>query len=266
MEAWIAGLLAASVRLATPLALAGAGELIAERTGILNLGIEGTMLLGGLAAFVATEATGSLILGVGAGVLVGVMAGAVHAWFTVHRGTDQIVTGIAVTLLGVGLAIYWAGLFFRVGADLPQIEGFQEVELPYLSDLPFVGSALFGQNAFTYATWALVGLVSVFLYRTQTGVAVRGVGENPGAADSLGVDAIRIRTLGVIWGGACAGAAGAYITLALLNFYTDSIIGGRGYIAIAIVMFGKWKPALYGRRCPSVWVRQCTSIKATGAY
>lgn len=242
MEAWVSSLLAASMRLATPLMLAGVGEVVAERAGVLNLGIEGVMLLSALVSFIVTVESGSVLVGVAAGVGVGVLLGGFHAWMTVHRRTDQIVTGLTMTILGVGLATYGAGIFFRVGRDLPRIDGVPTMEIGVLADIPFVGTVLFGQNLFTYAAWILVLAVAAVLYWTQTGVAIRGIGEDPFAAESLGVDAKLTRILSVVWGGGCAGAAGAFLALGHLKFYTDSIVGGRGFIAIAIVMFGRWNP------------------------
>ncbi|TIT77547.1 MAG: ABC transporter permease, partial [Mesorhizobium sp.] len=207
------GFLAAIIRIATPLAFATLGEMFSERAGVLNLGIEGIMLLSAMAGFTAASLSGSLWLGVLVAVLVGALMGAVHALFTVALGLSQHVCGIGVTLLSSGLAYFLYRLIFGQQSVPPSIKGFQPAPIALLSDIPILGPAVFNQFTLVYLAIIAVPLAAFVLYRTPWGLSVRMVGENPRAADSAGVSVIATRFQAVILGGALMGLAGAFLTM-----------------------------------------------------
>lgn len=236
-----ADVLVAAVGIATPLALAATGETIAERSGVVNLGVEGAMLFGALGGAIGATAVGPVV-GLGIGVLAGVLVAALFAAVAIGAGADQIITGTAVTLVSVGLT----GTIYRqfygpagVGLSLPTLS---PLPLPILSDTPLIGSALFAQPVTTYAAAALIPLTWYLLFRTRFGLALRAVGEDPPAARAAGVSVRMVRTWAVLLGGACAGFAGATLVLAQVGTFTERMTAGRGFIAIAIVVLGRWNP------------------------
>lgn len=236
------GFLAAIIRIATPLAFATLGEMFSERAGVLNLGIEGIMLLSAMTGFTAASLSGSLWLGVLAAVLTGMAMGALHALFTVALGLSQHVCGIGVTLFSSGLAYFLYRLIFGQQSVPPSIKGFQTLPIPILSDIPVLGPAVFNQFALVYMAIIAIPLAAFVLYRTPWGLSVRMVGENPRAADSAGVSVIATRFQAVILGGALMGLAGAFLTMAQFNAFTFGVVSGRGWVAIALVVFGRWDP------------------------
>jgi simple sugar transport system permease protein len=236
------GFLAAAVRMAVPLLLGTLGELIAERSGVINLGIEGMMLAAALAGFTAATFTGSLWLGVLASVAVGALAGLVMAVLVVSLRLDQTVAGIGVTMSLTGLSLFAYRLMFGQGATPPSITPFSTVPIPGLADIPVIGPVFFNQFALTYIAYALVPALAWFLQNTPGGLALRTVGENPLAAAGAGVDVMRVRTIALIAAGAHAGLAGAYLNLAALGSFTFGIVSGRGWICLALVVLGRWKP------------------------
>jgi len=240
---FLVNVLAASFRQATPLILAAIGETFAERAGVFNLGLEGIMLLGGLVGFAAANAADNLWAGVAAAALAGALLGLMYAFFTVTLRADQIVAGFAMLIISSGGAIYFNRLLFpsRGGAQ-PQISPFAVVPVPLLHDIPFVGPVLFNHTLLTYLTLACVLLCGVVLYRTRFGLRVSAVGEYPKAADSAGVSVFFIRYACVVIGAAFAAVGGAYLSLVDLGFYVDTMVGGRGFIALALVVFGQWNP------------------------
>jgi ABC-type uncharacterized transport system permease subunit len=231
-------ILGGAILSATPLALAGMGELLAEDSGVMNLGVEGMMLLGAVAGFLAVLGTGSLLAGVFAAMLAGGLLGLVHAFLTITLRTDQVVSGLSITLFGVGLSQF-LGLPV-VGLPAPAV--FSAVPIPGLAQLPVVGPALFNQNVLTYATYLLIAAAWWFLQRLRPGLALRAVGQNPAAADTAGVDVFRARYLAVLAGGVLAGLGGAFLSLAYITSWTQGITAGRGWIAIALVIFARWTP------------------------
>jgi simple sugar transport system permease protein len=239
--ALVAGFGAAAVRIATPLLLAALGETVAERGGVLNLGIEGAMLAGALASvFGATH--GGPWIGVAAGVLAGMATSSVFAAVALGAGADQVITGTAVTLGATGLtgAIYRATLgSAAAGLELPTLGN---VAIPGLSRIPILGPALFDQPVLTYVALLAVPLVWWLLFRTRWGLALRATGESPAAARASGVRVVRTRTTGVLVGGAFAGLAGAALVLAQVGTFAENMTAGRGFIAIAIVVLGRWDP------------------------
>ncbi|WP_413991646.1 ABC transporter permease [Labrys okinawensis] len=236
------GFFAATLRIATPLIFASLGELISERAGVLNLGIEGIMLLSAMTGFTAAYFTGNLWLGILAAIATGAVMGALHSVFTVVLGLSQHVSGIGVTLFCTGLAYFFYRLIFGQQSSPPTVTAFQPVPIPGLSAIPLVGPVLFNQFALVYLALLGVGLVAFILYRTPWGLGLRMVGENPRAADSAGINVMARRFQAVILGGGLMGVGGAFLTLAQFNAFTFGVISGRGWVAIALVVFGRWDP------------------------
>lgn len=231
----------ATVAAATPLLLGALGELISERAGILNLGIEGMMLVGALVGFIVTVVTTNPYLGLIAGVLVGAAFASIHAVLTVSLKSDQVISGIMLSLLGIGLTN-----FFGTAWTDETISGFSDVTVPiigqYLIDLPIVGEALFVNTVPEYLTFLFVPAVWYFLFHTNIGMEILAVGEDPATADTMGVSVARTRYLAVLLGGAFAGAAGATLSLAVLGLWVGEIVAGRGWIVVALVIFAQWRP------------------------
>lgn len=233
---------AAMVRISTPLILATLGELINERGGVLNLGIEGIMLLGAMVGFTAAYYSGNLWVGVAAAIVVGMLAGLVMSFLAVVLGVSQHVSGIGMTLLASGLAFYFYRLIFGQPGVPPNIVAFAPLPIPLLSDIPFLGPVLFSQNAITYIAFLVVPATAWVLFRTSWGLNLRTVGENPRAADAAGISVWGVRTQALVIGGGLMGLAGAYLTIAQFNAFTFGVISGRGWVAIALVVFGLWNP------------------------
>jgi len=233
----IGAVLASVVAAATTLLLASLGELVAERAGTLNLGVEGMMIVGAAVGYATAYGSGSLLLGTLAAVLAGAALSLVFAVLAIWLATNQVASGLATTILGLGVA----GL---IGAPFvgTRIDAAPTLAVPGLSDLPIIGQALFGQDAFVYASVALLALVTYGLARTRAGLVLRAVGESHVAAHALGHPVRRIRTLAVMFGGACAGLAGAHLSLAYTPFWASDMTAGRGWIALALVVFSAWKP------------------------
>jgi ABC-type uncharacterized transport system permease subunit len=240
--AFISGLIGATMRMATPIIYATLGEILAERAGVLNLGIEGIMLMGAMTGFLFTFSSGSVWLGVFAAACVGMLLGLLMAWLSVHLGLSQHVSGLGITLFATGLAMFIYRLHFGSPTVPPIIEPFKQVTLPLLSKIPLIGSALFRQYSLTYIAWLLVPAMSILLYKTKIGLKIRTVGENPVVADTVGVNVTLTRTLCLVAGGAFMGVGGAFLTLAHQNMFLIDVIGGRGWVAIAMVIFGNWDP------------------------
>jgi simple sugar transport system permease protein len=237
-----AGLLEAAVRIAIPILLAVVGEIVAERAGVLNVGIEGMMLAGAFGAFAGAWTTGSAEAGVAAGVGAALALAALHAALVVRAGLDPIVTGVAVNVLALGMT----GVLFRAltaGSGSVFVATLPPLPVPLLAALPVVGPALFVQNALGWAAFALTGLVALFLARTSPGLVLRATGENPDAVDAAGIDVRRVRLLATLFGGACAGAAGAYLACGYSNTFVEGMSAGRGFVALAIVVFARWSAA-----------------------
>ena len=237
-ETWLAG----SVGLAGPLLLAALGEIFAERAGVVNVGIEGTILFGALASFLATYATGSAWCGLATAAASGIAVNLPLVWMYVRVQANQIVVGITFNLLMVGLSSYLYRTLLGADALDATIPMLGAVAIPGLSSLPLVGSILFRQPAPFYVTALLVVVAGHVLYRTRLGLDLRAVGENPRAAAAAGIGVRRMRTFGVLVGGAAAGLSGAYLMLCQIGVFRDSIVSGHGFIALAIVILGRWNP------------------------
>jgi len=237
-----ASLWAAAIRIASPLIFATLGELISERAGVLNLGIEGIMTVGAFAGWFTVYQGGDLWLGVVVAALAGGAFGLLHAILVVPLGLSQHVTGIGITLFAASLTYYTYRLAFPEVTSPPKIEPFAPWPIPFLSDIPFLGEALFRQTPLTYLAFIAVGLVGWFLYRTPAGLAVRTAGENPAAVEAQGIDVTRVRITAVVAGSGLMGIGGAFLTLSAFNSFYFEMVNGRGWIAIALVVFGSWRP------------------------
>jgi simple sugar transport system permease protein len=232
------GMLAATVAAATPLLLAGLGEIVVERSGVLNLGIEGMMLVGAMAAFASAALTSSATIGLLAGVAAAVLLGGIFAALTISIRTDQIVTGLAIVVLGDGLSRFFGRPF--VGVDLGAVYGV--VALPGLAAIPFLGPVLFRQNWLVYLSYLLVLATWYFLYRTHAGLALWATGEKPSSVDVAGRSVFVIRYGAVLFGSAMAGLGGAFLSLGYLHSWVEGITAGRGWIALALVILASWHP------------------------
>jgi ABC-type uncharacterized transport system permease subunit len=234
-------LLSTSVAFAMPTALAAVGETVAERAGVLNLGLEGMLLCGALASFLVAYYVDSVALGTLAGVAIGAGLGALMAFLSVTLRTEQIINGIAIVLLAQGLTAFTFEKLFG-GGDQPTVNGIKDLEVPLLSDIPGVGPVLFEQNALFYISIALIVVVCLVLARTRFGLSVRAVGESPAAADAAAVSVARTRWLALLICGGMAGMGGAVLVLGQLNLFETNVSAGRGWIAVALVIFGRWNP------------------------
>jgi simple sugar transport system permease protein len=233
LEAIILAVITAS----TPLLLAAAGELVVERSGVLNLGVEGMMIVGAACGFAGAYLTGSTLIGAACGILAGAGMAAIFAALTLGLAVNQLATGLALTILGVGLSgLIGAGF---VGERVTQAPA---LYIPYLTDIPFLGRILFGQDGFVYLSIALIVAIGWFLYRTRAGLVLRAIGDNHASAHALGHPVLKIRALAALFGGACAGLAGAYLSLAYTPFWVSGMTAGRGWIALALVVFASWLP------------------------
>jgi simple sugar transport system permease protein len=222
---------------ATPLLLAAIGELVTERSGVLNLGVEGMMIMGAVCGFAAAYTSGSALLGVVAGLLAGVAMSMLFAFLTQTLMTSQVATGLSLTLLGLGLS----GLIGEAFTGLPGVK-LAPVSIPLLSDIPFIGPILFAQDILVYLSLALVAGTSYVLFRTRTGLVINAVGGNHHSAHALGYNVIKVRYACIAFGGACSGLAGAYLSLAYTPQWIENMSAGRGWIALALVVFSTWLP------------------------
>lgn len=222
---------------ATPLLLAACGELVAERAGVLNLGVEGMMIMGAVGAFAVAFSTGSPYLGIAAGIGAGALASLPFAFLTISMVTNQVATGLALTILGLGLS----GMIGDAYIGEPGVK-LAPVNIEGLSDLPYVGKILFSQDVIVYASIVLLLLVWFFLFKTRAGLSLRAVGDSHSSAHALGVSVRKVRYLAVIFGGACAGLAGAYLSLVYTPQWTEGMTAGRGWIAVVLVVFATWMP------------------------
>ena len=233
---------AAVIRIASPLIFATLGELICERAGVLNLGIEGIMVIGAFAGWMAVYLGTGLWAGVGVAMLAGMLFGLLHATLTVPFGLSQHVVGLGVTLLATATASFAYRLSLPEVTSPPKIAPFQPWEIPVLSDIPLIGPALFSQTALTYLAFILVIVVSLILYRTPLGLALRAAGENPASVEAQGLSVTAIRMGAVIVGSGLMAIGGAFLTMSAFSSFFFEMVNGRGWICIALVVFGAWRP------------------------
>jgi simple sugar transport system permease protein len=227
---------------ATPLLLAALGETLVERAGVINIGLEGILLTGAFAGMVGSYFTGSPIIGLVLGGLSGVLLALLFAWITVGLGAEQIVVGVSINLLAVGLTgVLYRELFGVTGQALT-VTSFPILFLPFFDTIPIIGPSLFRHTALVYCALLLVPLIGFFLFRTRAGLQLQAVGEHPQAAETLGISVPWVRTVALIVEGALGGIAGSYLSLAYSNTFIEGMSAGRGFIALAIVIFGRWRP------------------------
>lgn len=233
----IEAILLTIITAATPLVIAALGELVTERAGVLNLGVEGMMVMGAVSAFAATAITGSPYVGVVAGIVVGALFSLLFGFLTLTLVANQVATGLALTILGLGVSGMLGESFVgQPGIKLPQIN------IPLLADIPFLGPLIFKQDLIFYLSIALVIGVNWFLFKSRAGLKLRAVGDSHASAHALGIGVIRLRYLAVMFGGACAGLAGAQLSLIYTPQWTENMTAGRGWIALALVVFASWRP------------------------
>jgi len=233
------GILYSGVRLATPYLYAAIGEAFAQNSGVYNLGVDGIMLMGAYSGFFVGTKTGNLWLGLLTAAIVGGLMGLIMAFISVTLKAEQGISGIGLQLFGLGLSSL---LFKETLGSVISINGFQPVKIPLLGDIPYIGDVLFNHNLLVYGAFVLVLVASFVLYKTTFGLKVRAAGQNPQAADSLGINVNRIRYTTVIFGGVMAGIAGASLSIALINLFQENMTNGMGFIAVALVYFGGWRP------------------------
>lgn len=233
----IEAILLTIITASTPLVIAAMGELVTERSGVLNLGVEGMMIIGAVCAFATSQITGSPFIGVLAGILAGAAFSLLFAFLTLTLVANQVATGLALTLLGLGVS----GMMGESFVGVPGVK-LQPISVPLLSDIPVVGKLLFHQDLVFYLSILLVVGVNWYLFRTRSGLKLRAIGDNHGSAHTLGIHVVRTRYLAVLFGGACAGLAGAQLSLVYTPQWVENMSAGRGWIALALVVFASWRP------------------------
>ncbi len=231
---------AATIRLATPIIAAAIGEVVTEKAGILNVGIEGMMLFGAFGAVIASYLTGSPWLGLLGGMLTGALMGLIHAYASVSLRISQVVSGIAINIFALGTTTTLARFIFQ--EQRTQVAAFQEISIPGCVNIPIIGPIFCKHVVLVYVVLGLVILTQVVLSRTTLGLKIRSVGENPRAAETAGIHVIRLKYLCTTYGGMMAGLAGAFLSLAQLNLFVDNMSAGKGWIALTAVVFGRWNP------------------------
>ncbi|MBU1295532.1 MULTISPECIES: ABC transporter permease [Marinomonas] len=232
----IVQILFAAVKTGTPLLFIALGEVICEKSGVLNLGQEGMMLMGAVVGFLAAYGTGSAGLGVLAAMLMGCVMSLIFAVLVLHLGANQVATGLALTIFGTGLSA-----FIGSGVVGQTIQGFQPIAIPLLSDIPFIGKILFSHDILVYSSFAMTFALMFVVNKTRIGLTLKAVGENPHAANAIGIKVLRVRYLAVMFGGVMAGISGAYMSLVYTPMWVENMTAGRGWIALALVVFASWR-------------------------
>ncbi len=237
-------LLSNAIKAGTILLFPTIGEIFTERAGVLNLGVEGMMLIGAFFGFIVTRITNNPYIGFIAGVLAGGMASLIHAFISVTLRGNQIVSGLALTIFGAGFTTFYGQKWINMNLNT----SFASFKIPILSNIPIIGSILFNQDIIVYLSYILVFIMWFILYKTMIGINLRAVGENAKAANAMGIHVYKVRYIWTFFGGLMAGAGGAYLTIGYAPFWLDGITAGRGWIAIALVIFAMWDPlkALFG--------------------
>jgi len=236
----ITNFIAATIAAGTPILFGALGEIITERSGVMNLGLEGMMLVGGMAGFFGALTFGNPWMGLLAALLAGALLGLGFGVLCISLRANQVVSGLALATFGIGLSAFLGKPM--LGKSITN--SFQEIKLPLLGDIPFLGPALFQQDALVYISYLLVIVLWLFIFKTRSGLHLRSVGENPRAADTLGVSVTRIRYLYTILGGALVAVGGAYLSIAYIPSWLEHMTAGRGWIALAVVIFSGWNPLM----------------------
>ena len=238
----VTDVLSTSVRLSVPIAFAAVGGVITERSGVWNIGLEGMILAGAFGAALGVFLTGEPFLGLVIGILCGMLLALVLAILTITLGVNQVVSGIAINLLSIGLTAYFARLIFGIDATTKALAGFSNWPIPGLAEIPIAGPVLFNQDPLVYLLYLLVPITSWCLYSTPWGLNIRATGENPNAADTAGIAVFMVRYICLILSGALAAIGGAYIVLAQVFVFTEHMSAGKGFIALAAIILGRWNP------------------------
>ncbi len=241
--AFMIGLFAAGIRIAAPLLLAALGELVSEKAGVLNIGLDGFMLVGSLGGFLGAYFSHSAWIGMLVGLLAGILISLLHAYLSITLCTDQVVNGIAVNIVGLGLTSLVFRVVFGITTLPPKIQPLGIIKMPGLAEIPILGPILFQQSPIVYLTVVTVIIFWVVLTRTDFGLSLRATGEVPEAADTAGIDVAHMRYLAVMVAGAMAGLGGAFLSVGQLGTFTENMTAGRGFIALAVVIFGRWSPS-----------------------
>ena len=239
---FLQGILAATWRMATPILYAAVGEVFSEKAGVINIGLEGVMLIGAFSAYSVAFESGSLWLGLLFAIITGILSGLIFAFFTITIKANQIVVGAAFNMIGLGITGFLYRSMYSNSPVPLNLKTFPSIEIPFLSSIPFFGEVLFQQNIMVYSTLLLVPLATFVLYKTAFGLSIRAVGEHPKAADTVGINVIKMRFVSVMIGTALAAVGGAFLVLAYADQFVEGIVSGRGFIALAVVVFGRWKP------------------------
>ncbi len=237
MVSIIESILVATIIAGTPLIIVALGQLIAEKSGVLNLGAEGMMAMGAVAAFAVTHHTGNPWFGVLAGMGAGILMSFLFAVVVLTMMGNQVATGLALSILGVGLSA-----FIGKPYESEVLDSVAAIRIPLLADIPIIGPALFNQQSLVYFSWMLFAGIVWFLYRSRSGLVLRAVGESPTSAHSIGYNVIQIRYLATLFGGAMAGVGGAFLSVFFTPLWVEGMVAGRGWIAIALVVFATWRP------------------------
>ncbi|SLN70695.1 Galactoside transport system permease protein MglC [Roseovarius albus] len=240
-EAILVSILAGTVRIMTPILFAAIGELVTQRAGIWNMGVEGTMLMGAFIAYVVATATGSIWIAVLAAMLAGGVVGLLTAFMTATMRVDHFITGLGINLLISGLTLYWFRIYIK-GRAQPTFEGFENVPIPVLSSIPYLGEILFTQRILTYVAFLSVPAIWFLLYRTRWGLELRCLGENPKALDIKGLSVVRRQYTAVLIGSIMTGLGGGFLMLGFSDRFLADITAGRGWLAIVAIIAGRWMP------------------------
>jgi simple sugar transport system permease protein len=237
-----ASVLAATLRLATPIALAALGGVVTERSGVTNIALEGCMLVGAFFGVVAADRSGNIWFALAGALAAGALVALLHAYASITLRSDQIVSGMALNIFALGLTTYLDYQLYGTTGTPPDLPGLPDIQLGFLSGLPYVGDSIGSQNSIVWVMLLLVVALQVFLFRTVLGLRIRAVGEHPRAAETVGIRVRRIRYATVIASGALAALGGAYLSLGVAHSFTDGMTGGRGFIGLAAMIFGRWTP------------------------
>ncbi len=232
----ITNILYATIRTGTPLILVALGEMVCEKSGVLNLGQEGTLLMGAVIGFIAAVTTGNLFVAVLIAIVAGMAMSLLFGFLSITLVSNQVATGLALTIFGAGLSAFLGSSYVGIGID-----GIQPLAIPYLADIPMIGKIFFQQDPLVYLSFILFGLVYWTFNSTRLGLKIRAVGENPEAANAMGMNVHGIRYMAVLFGGAMTGLAGGYLSLAYTPLWSEGMSAGRGWIALALVVFASWK-------------------------
>ncbi len=251
--------LAATARLGTPIAFAALGGVIAERGGLYNIGLEGQILAGALGAAAGSFATGSALIGLGCGVFCGLISGVFLGYLSIHLRINQLVGGIALNLLLAGLTAFLSRQIFGAQAGGARVDGFTQIKIPLLSDVPILGPSLFSQDPLFYLLIGLVVVVWCWLMKSDKGLDLRAVGENPKAADLAGVPVFRMQYIAIAISGAMAAIAGAHLVLSQVYVFAEGMSAGKGFIALAAIILGRWSPV--GAVCAALFFGFCDAVQ-----